>query len=45
MQAGISDVGTYLGTEISDTSQFAVLLPHSSCLQAEGWGSCKGGYG
>lgn len=45
MQAVVLDGETYWGTEISDTSGFAGPLPHSSCLRAEGWGSCRGGSG
>ena len=41
----ISDGGTYWGTEPSDISPFVGPLPRSPCLQAEGWGSCRGGYG
>ena len=37
--------GTHSGMETSDTSRFAVPRPHSPFLRAEGWGSCRGGYG
>lgn len=40
-----SDGETYWGTETSDTSRFAGPLPRSLYHQAEGWGSCRGGYG
>lgn len=39
------DGRTYSGTETSDTSLCAGPLPHSPCLRAVGWESCRGGYG
>lgn len=41
----ISDGGTYWGTKTSDTSRFVGPLLHTLCPQAEGLGSCRGGYG
>lgn len=34
----------YWDMETFGTFRFACPLPHTPCLRAEGWGSCRGGY-